>query len=88
MLSRDASVKELAERPRENPRKHDLPEDVVQEDQLELRGEVGINSILTHELVMFDVVLLFLFLNLNKPKEAPEQVWTNLKRGGIWYSNW
>ena len=33
-----------------------FPEDVVQE---ELREKVGIDSILTHELMMFDMILLF-----------------------------
>ena len=76
---------EMTGRLRENIRKHDLPEDVVQEDQLELRRKVGIDSILTHELMMFDMILLF--LNLDDPKQVLDKG-ANLKCGRIWYPNW
>jgi len=82
------SKTELTERLGENLRKHDLPEDVVQEDQLEFGWEVSIDSFLTHKFVMFNMVLLFFLKSLSNPKQALDQVWTNLKRGRIWYPNW
>ncbi len=39
-------------------REEDLAEDVVQADELEVGGEVGVYSVLTKELVVLDVVFL------------------------------
>ncbi len=67
-------------------RKEDLAEYIVQEDQFDVGGQVGVDSVLAQEFMMLDVIPLWHGLSSNTCPDGHERR-THLERGGVGDAN-